>query len=173
MCLNELYGPPSPSKKRLYHCLSHHMAAFPATRWHTGTRDSRFGRSGTLKIRSTPAMFVYSVWPSPGARFARGIAGFLGEESYFWPPRVGSDVTSVSSSSGLGSSLAPEILLSFPVVLREVEEVWSHPTRRRWAGRVVSVASLPLIQWCFSGWQMLLNPPWPRELWWLSWVTGP
>lgn len=32
---------------------------------------------------------------------------------------------------------------------------------------------LLLIQWCFSGWQMLLNPAWPRELWWLGWVTGP
>lgn len=57
---------------------------------------------------------------------------------------MGSDVTSVSSSSGLGSSLAPEILLSFPVVLGEVEEVWSQQT---WRGGVVvvgvSVASLP------------------------------
>lgn len=54
---------------------------------------------------------------------------------------------------------------------RGVEPADEERTAGGWG--VVSVASLPLIQWCFSGWQMLLNPPWPRELWWLSWVTGP
>lgn len=75
-----------------------------------------------------------------------GDAGFLGQEGYFWLTRIGSDVTSASSSSGLGSSLASEILLSFPVVLGEVEEAWSQQTSRGGrAGRVVvvSVASLP------------------------------
>lgn len=92
-------------------------------------------------------MFVYVTFPL-GATFAQGLQVFLGEESYFW--RVGSDVRSVSSSSGPGSSLAPEILLSFPVVLGEVEKVWSQLTRRgglevgKRGG--VSVASLPLIQ---------------------------
>lgn len=64
----------------------------------------------------------------PGARFHSGAAGFLGEERYFWRRRAGSDVTRVSSSSGLGSSLAPEILPSLPVVLGEVEEVWGRLT---------------------------------------------
>lgn len=126
---------------------------------------------------SSPAVFAYSMWPSPEARFAHRVASFLGQESYFWLTWVGSDVTSVSSSSGLRSSLAPEILLSFPVVLVEVEEVWSQQRQRdgqagRRLWRSLSHPS-PLIQWCFSRWQMLLNPPWPRELWWLSWVTGP
>lgn len=92
------------------------------------------GHSGTNLVQSSPAVFVYNMTFPPGARSARGAAGFLGEEGYFWPARVASDVTSVSSSSGPGSSLAPEILLSFPVVLGEVEEVWSQATQR--GGRV-------------------------------------
>lgn len=90
--------------------------------------------------------------PPLGAGFARGGAAGLSwtGKLFLAQTGAGSDVTSASSSSGLGSSLAPEILLSFPVVLGEVEEVWSQPT---WRGRRgggggagVSVASLLLIQ---------------------------
>lgn len=66
----------------------------------------------------------------PWGHGCSGAAGFHGHENYFWLAPAGSDVTSVSSSSGLGSSLAPEILLSLPVVLGEVEEVWSQQMRR-------------------------------------------
>lgn len=161
-------------KAEPHHCL-HHTAASPAFL----VAEAQWSYSS----ESSSAMFAYSIWPSPEARFEGfvffflRVASSLWQESYFWRTWVGSDVTSVSSSSGLGSSLAPEILLSFPVVLVEVEEVWSQQRQRdgqagRRLWRSLSHPS-PLIQWCFSRWQMLLNPPWPRELWWLSWVTGP
>lgn len=82
-------------------------------------------------------MFVYVTFP--WGQIYSGTAGFLGEEKYFWLPWVGSDVTSVSSSSGLGSGLSPEILSLFPVVLCELGEVWSQTNKE---GRVV--ASSPL-----------------------------
>lgn len=128
-----------------------------------------FEGSGTVKIKLTVCVCDT---PPRGQIFSEP-TGFLGEEKYFWLPRVGSDVTSVSSSSGLRSGLAPEILWLFPVVLCEVEEVWSQPMMRGGWWRVLCHIPPSKIQWCFSGWQMLLNPPWPRDLWWLNWVTGP
>lgn len=126
---NKLYTPPTP---RIKSCTT--------VCWTTG-QHLQFEHDMELLFleeeaqwsyssKFSPAMFVYSMWPSPEARFAQRVAGFLRQESYFWLTWVGSDVTSVSSSSGLGSSLAPEILRSFPVVLGEVEEVWSQQTWR-------------------------------------------
>lgn len=60
---------------------------------------------------------------SPEATAAPAVA-FLQQESYFCCIQAGSDVTGPSSSSVPGSSLAPQILLSFPVVLSEMEELW-------------------------------------------------
>lgn len=76
-------------------------------------------------------------------------AGFLGEESYFWSTRVSSDVTSASSSSGLGSSLAPEILLSLSCCSERGAES-SDACGVGWREEEgVAVATLPLIQWWF------------------------
>lgn len=48
--------------------------------------------------------------PPLGPRLSQGLQAFLERKKYFWLPRVASDVTSISSSCGLGSGLAPEIL---------------------------------------------------------------
>lgn len=63
-----------------------------------------------LTVCSTLNMLLYVTLPR--GRICLGSAGFLGREGYFWLTRVGCDVTSVSSSPGLGSDLAAEILLS-------------------------------------------------------------
>lgn len=117
----------------------------------------------------------------------RGVPlGFSDRKVIFGPRGVGSDVTSVSSSSGPGSSLDPEILPSFSCCSGRGGR-GAEPTDSDYGGqaggRVVGGGSggggsalshpSPLTQWCFSRWQMLLNPAWPRELWWPGWVTGP
>lgn len=79
----------------------------------------------------------------------------------FGPRGVGSDVTSVSSSSGPGSSLDPEILPSFSCCSGRGGGSGAAPTdAARGGGRVVGGggsgggSSLshpsPLTQWCFS-----------------------
>lgn len=125
MIPNELYRPPTLKEKTVP--LLHHMAAFPATHWEWELLSLEEVAQWRF---SSKFQTVFVCMTFPWGQICSGAAGFLGEESYFWRTRVGSDVTSVSSSSGLRSSVAPEILLSFPVVLREVEEVWSQLTRR-------------------------------------------
>lgn len=97
-------------------------------------RVSLFGTSED-RVRSTPTVFVCLTLPWGQVSLGGGAAGLSWTGKLFLAQTgVGSDVTSASSSSGLGSSLAPEILLSFPVVLGGVEEVWSQPTLERQAG---------------------------------------
>lgn len=133
MCQKELYRPPNTlgrQKKKLSHCLLHHMAAFPA-------KEESFSFWNKRRSCSFHSDRVCVPGPPLGTGFAvgGGAAGLSWTGKLFLAQTgVGSDVTSASSSSGLGSSLAPEILLSFPVVLGGVEEVWSQPTLERQAG---------------------------------------
>lgn len=85
--------------------------------------DLRFGDGGACGSTPAPAGFTYSDLP-PEVTSAPAV-GFLQQESYFCCTRAGSDVTAPSSSSGPGSSLDPEILRSFPVVLGDMGEVRS------------------------------------------------
>lgn len=117
---------------------------------HSG-RTSVFIGSGTsedLNSQFGPRLPCLCMWPSPGgAHICSVAAGFLGEKSYFWSTRVSSDVTSASSSSGLGSSLAPEILLSLSCCSERGAES-SDACGVGW-GEEEAVATLPLIQWWF------------------------
>lgn len=71
--------------------------------------------------RCSLTVFVYSTWPhppsTPPARrqaLPGGVSPVFSDRKVIFGPRgVGSDVTSVSSSSRPGSSLDPEILPSF------------------------------------------------------------
>lgn len=75
-------------------------------------------------------VYVPRVTPPPRPPLHR-LLGFFNRKVIFAAyTQAGSDVTGPSSSSGLGSSLAPEILLRLPVVLGEMEEVWSQQTQR-------------------------------------------
>lgn len=97
--------------------------------------------------RCSLAVFVYNTWPPPTPGWQALTGGvFSDRKVIFGPRRVGSDVTSASSSSGLGSSLDPEILPSFSCCSgrggrgAEPTDVARGWRRRR---RQLSVASLP------------------------------
>lgn len=81
--------------------------------------------------------------PPPGVTSAPP-GGFSDRKVIFCRAQAGSDVTGPSSSSGPGSSLAPEILRSFPVVLAAMEKGRGQQGGRCHQGRSIKSAPLPI-----------------------------
>lgn len=130
---------------------------------------------GTRKIRVS-LCHVLLCAPLSWGGTCSGTAGFQDRTVISGLTRAGSEVTSVSSSSGIGSSLAPEIPFSPSCCCGATwcVFVWRRRRWRRqgwWRGDCLLHLFLK-IQWRFSGWQMLLNLCWPRERRWPGWVTG-
>lgn len=95
--------------------------------------------------------------------------GFLGQESYFWCTQwCHTRFLILCAWVKFSSRDSPQFSCCSRRGGRGVEttDVERRTGRSGWAALVgLSVASLSLIQWCVSRWQMLLNPPWPTELW--------